>query len=59
MALVFIGAGIFAFFLYKNAASAGKEEILATLVYGAFVLVLIGEVVGRYLFYATHTSIGL
>lgn len=60
IALVFIGAGVFAFFLYRYAATGtGKEEALAWLVYGAFALVLVAEVLGRYLFYATHFKIGL
>lgn len=58
LGLVFVGAGIFAFFLYKAAASAGQERVLALLVYGAFALVLVAEVLGRYLFYATHVKIG-
>lgn len=60
IALVFLGAGVFALFLYRYAATgAGKEEALAWLVYGAFALVLVAEVLGRYLFYATHFQIGL
>lgn len=59
VALVFLGAGVFAFFLYKNAASAAKEQVLANLVYGAFALVLVAEVLGRFLFYATHIGIGI
>ena len=59
VALVFIGAGVFAFFLYRYTVSATKEEALAGLVYGAFALVLVAEVLGRYLFYATHIQIGL
>jgi anaerobic dimethyl sulfoxide reductase subunit C (anchor subunit) len=55
--LVFVGAGVFGVFLYQNALSPGREKILANYVYGAFALVLIAEVIGRFLFYATHVQI--
>jgi DMSO reductase anchor subunit len=45
--------------MFRNAASAGKEKSLATLAYSAFLLVLVGEVMGRFLFYATQVRIGL
>ena len=48
LALGFLGAGIFGAFLYRNALSVG-----------AFIIVLAGEVLGRYLFYATHVRIGI
>lgn len=56
---VFIGAGVFAVFLYQNASSPGREKILSNLAYIAFVLVFAGEIIGRYLFYATHVRIGI
>lgn len=56
---VFIGVGVLVTYLYRNASSAGKEKAMASLVYSAFVLVLAGEVMGRFLFYATHVRIGL
>lgn len=57
--LAFIGAGVFGIFLYQNAASPGKEKVLGYLAYGAFALVLIAEVMGRFLFYTTQRGIGL
>ncbi len=57
--LAFIGAGVFAIFLYQNAMSAGHEKMLGTLAYAAFVMVLAAEVLGRVLFYATHVRIGI
>jgi anaerobic dimethyl sulfoxide reductase subunit C (anchor subunit) len=57
--LAFVGAGVLAVFLYRNAMSAGREKILATLTYSAFVLVLAAEVLGRVLFYSTHIRIGI
>lgn len=57
--LVFGGAGVLAAYLYRNASMAGQEKSLAALAYSAFVLVLIGEILGRFLFYATHFRIGV
>ncbi|MGB9521836.1 MAG: DMSO reductase, partial [Anaerolineales bacterium] len=57
--LEFVGAGIFALFLYKNALSAGKEKILGNLIYAAFAFVLVAEVLGRFLFYAARVRIGI
>jgi hypothetical protein len=57
--LAFVGAGIFAMFLYQNALSKGQEKMLGNLVYSAFALVLVAEVLGRFLFYTTHVRIGL
>lgn len=59
LALVFLGAGVLAVFLYRNAMSPGREKLLGNLAYLTFGLVLIGEVLGRFLFYATHIKIGL
>lgn len=57
--LIFIGAGILVTYLYRNIGLPGREKVVAGLTYGAFVLVLAGEVMGRILFYATHIRIGL
>lgn len=57
--LAFIGAGVFAVFLYQNALSPGREKVLGYLAYSAFILVLVAEVLGRFLFYATHVQITL
>jgi anaerobic dimethyl sulfoxide reductase subunit C (anchor subunit) len=59
LVLAFIGAGVFGVFLYQNAQSAGREKILGYQAYSAFVLVLVAEVLGRFLFYATHIRIGV
>ena len=56
---VFLGAGVLGFYMYKNASVAGREAALATVVYSAFILVLVGETMGRYIFYATKVGIGL
>ena len=57
--LVFLGAGVFAVFLYRNALSVDRQQAMSYFVFGAFALVLVAEVMGRYLFYATHLKIGL
>ena len=59
LALVFAGAGILGVFVYQNASSAGRERVMGNLTYVAFVLVLIGEVLGRFLFYATYVRVGI
>ena len=59
LVLVFLGAGVLAFFLYQKAAGAGQERALGNLAYAAFVLVLVGEVLGRFMFYAAHVRIGI
>jgi anaerobic dimethyl sulfoxide reductase subunit C len=57
--LVFLGAGVLALFLYQNALSPGREQVAGRLAYGAFGLVLVSEVMGRFIFYAAHVKIGL
>ena len=57
--LVFIGAGVLAFYLYQKASVAGGEKSFGTLAYTAFALVFISELLGRVLFYATHYRIGV
>jgi anaerobic dimethyl sulfoxide reductase subunit C (anchor subunit) len=57
--LVFVGAGVLGVFLYQYASLAGQEKMLSNIAYSAFVLVLAAEVMGRFLFYATHQGVGL
>ena len=57
--LAFLGAGIFGLFIYQTAASIGKEKLMSYFAYSAFILVLIAEILGRFLFYATHVQIGV
>ncbi|MDX9990827.1 MAG: DmsC/YnfH family molybdoenzyme membrane anchor subunit [Anaerolineales bacterium] len=59
LVFVFAGAGLLAFYMYKNASVVGREAVLANVVYSAFILVLLGETMGRYIFYATKVGIGL
>ncbi|MBM3179329.1 MAG: hypothetical protein FJZ86_03145 [Chloroflexi bacterium] len=57
--VLFVGAGVLAAYLYRNASVAEKEKTLTTLAYSAFALALLGEVLGRFIFYATHYRIGI
>jgi len=59
LVLIFVGAGVMAAYLYRNASQSSAEKSLATYVYAAFVLVLLGELLGRFLFYATQYRIGV
>ncbi|MFI2754999.1 dimethyl sulfoxide reductase anchor subunit family protein [Cellulomonas sp. P22] len=56
--LVFLGAGLLGFFLYRFAAK-GTERHLTYLATGAFALVLIAETIGRVMFYSSFDRIGL
>lgn len=57
--LSFIGAGILAVFIYRDASTSGKGSLFIRLTFLAFALVFIAEVLGRFLFYATASPIGL
>jgi anaerobic dimethyl sulfoxide reductase subunit C len=59
LGLVFLGAGVLAFFLFQSAGSPGRERVAGNLAISAFALVLAAEVIGRFLFYATHVRIGI
>jgi anaerobic dimethyl sulfoxide reductase subunit C len=57
--LIFAGAGVLVVYLYRNVSLANQEKAIATLAYSAFVLVMLGEVLARFLFYATRYRIGV
>jgi anaerobic dimethyl sulfoxide reductase subunit C len=59
LVLVFVGAGVFGIFLFQNAKDKEKEQALCAMAYAAFVVVLVAEVLGRFLFYAPHIRIGI
>ena len=59
LVLVFIGAGVLSVFLYQNAKTPGREKVMGSVAYAALALVLVSEVLGRYIFYAAHVNIGL
>lgn len=56
---VFLGAGILGVMIFRYASAPGKEKLLGNLVYAAFALVLVAEVMGRYIFYASHVRVGI
>ncbi|MCC7448143.1 MAG: dimethyl sulfoxide reductase anchor subunit [Anaerolineae bacterium] len=59
LVLLFVGAGLFSIFIYAMTASESKVRVMGNVAYLAFALVLIAEVLGRYLFYASMVKIGL
>ncbi len=59
LALLFVGAGLLAVFLYAIVGSENKLHVVSSVAYMAFALVLISEILGRYLFYASMVRIGL
>ena len=59
LVLVFLGAGVLGIFVYRAAQQPGQEQVMGMLAYAAFALVLVGEVLGRFLFYATAGHFGL
>lgn len=59
LVLVFLGAAVLGSFIYQNASSPGRERFIGNLALVAFALVLIGEVMGRFIFYASEVSLGI
>lgn len=59
LVLVFIGAALLGGFIYRNASISGNLQTASMLAYIAFVLVLVGEIIGRYIFYASQVGVGI
>ncbi len=59
LVLLFVGAGLLALFVYNTAGVEKRVQRLSTLAYLAFALVLIAEVMGRFLFYESMVRIGI
>ncbi|MCZ7672104.1 MAG: hypothetical protein M5U34_35760 [Chloroflexi bacterium] len=59
LVFVFIGVSLFGVFLYQNAFGEDKTNLISAVAFGAFALVLVAEVIGRYMFYATQVRIGI
>ncbi len=57
--LLFVGAGLLAIFVYQNASSESKLRVVSSVAFLAFALVLVSEVLGRYLFYISMVRVGL
>lgn len=59
LVLAFVGAGVLGVLIYQNAQKTDRDRLLGYLAYATFALVLISEVMGRFLFYAAHIRIGV
>ncbi len=59
LGLLFVGAGLLAVFVYSMASSESKLRVVSNMAYLAFALVLVSEILSRYLFYASMVRIGL
>ncbi len=59
LVLLFLGAGLLALFVYQTAAVEKHVQRLSTLAYLAFALVLVAEVMGRFLFYESMVKVSL
>lgn len=59
LVLAFLGAGLFGAMVYRNAVSVGREKVAGLWLYAAFAVVLISEILGRFLFYASNTGFRL
>lgn len=57
--LVFAGAGVLGMFVYQFALLPSRQKVLGNLAYAVFGLVLVSEVVGRLIFYASRLRIGM
>lgn len=55
--LAFTGAGILSVFMWYLATQAQRQRLLYLLVIGAFVSVMVAEVIARYLFYARNATL--
>lgn len=59
LGLLFLGAGVFSIFIYRSAGEEAQIQVMGYMAYGAFALVLVAEIMGRYLFYASMVRIGI
>ena len=59
LVLAFASVGAVGAALYENAVRKNQQAHVDAWVIGAFALILVSELVGRYLFYASAVSIGL
>jgi anaerobic dimethyl sulfoxide reductase subunit C (anchor subunit) len=57
--LLFVGAGLLSLFVYQLADRESKLRLTGNLAYLAFALVLVSEILGRFLFYESMVRIGL
>lgn len=59
LVLSFLGAGLLAAFIFRISTKVGKEKLIGNLTYLAFTLALIGEILGRLIFYLSNVRVGV
>ena len=59
LVFLFLGAGLLSAFVYQMAGTESKLRIVSNMAYLAFALVLVSEILGRFLFYESMVRIGL
>ena len=59
LVLLFVGAGLLSAFVYQMADKEAKVRVVGNVAYLAFALVLLSEILGRFLFYESMVRIGL
>lgn len=60
LALVFLGAGLISLLIYQYMKHSNeRSKWVSSLVYLAFAVVLVAEIIGRYLFYASFSRLGV
>lgn len=57
--LSFLGAGLLAAYIFRASTFTGKEKLIGNLTYVAFLLVLLGETIGRVIFYISKVRVGV
>jgi len=57
--LILFGVAALGYLLYRMSGGHAGKKVLPTIALIAFTLVLIGEVIGRMLFYASMVRVGL
>lgn len=57
--LLFLGAGLLSIFVYSMTSSESRVRVMGNTALVAFAMVLVSEVLGRYLFYASMVRVGL
>ncbi len=57
--LLFLGAGLLSVFVYAMASSESRVRVMGNTAQAAFAMVLVSEILGRYLFYAAMVRVGL
>jgi anaerobic dimethyl sulfoxide reductase subunit C len=57
LVLAFIGAGVFGLFLFRSTQKEGEVKTMSNMVIAAFLFVLVAEILGRFLFYASQVAI--